>query len=54
VLPKPQKLFNSGKEWRRYEVFSVRGLMSEFKQIKISNLKSLIVASLLLEYKEVL
>jgi hypothetical protein len=56
MLPTLQKLFNPIKEWGKYGVFGVRVfimalMMGELKQIKISNLKYFIVASLLLEYK---
>jgi hypothetical protein len=40
---------------RKYGVFDERcSVMGELKQIKISSLKSLIIAFLLLKYKEVL
>jgi hypothetical protein len=53
-----QTLFDSLKEWRSYGMFGVKKvqclMMGELKKIKISNLKSLIIASLSLKYKEVL
>jgi hypothetical protein len=53
-----QTLFNSLKEWRSYGMFGVKRVqclvMGKFLKIKISNLKSLIIASLSLEHKEVL
>jgi hypothetical protein len=43
------------KEGRRYGEFGVRGsMMGESKQIRISSLKSLIIAFLSSEYTEVL
>jgi hypothetical protein len=52
TFPMPQKLLNLIKECGRYGVFDVKGL--KLKQIKISSLKSLIIASLPLEYTKVL
>jgi hypothetical protein len=48
TFPMSQKLLNSIKEWGRYGVFGVKGLI--LKQIKISSLKSFIIASLPLEW----
>jgi hypothetical protein len=51
-------LLNFTKELGRYGAFGVRGfnvlVINELKQIRISNLKFSMVASLPLEYKEVL
>jgi len=48
----------SKRKWKNYEIFCVErvqcSMMGELKKIKILNLKSLIVASLPLEYKEIL
>jgi hypothetical protein len=53
-----QKNFNLVKEWARCVAFGVKGvwclLMGDLKQIRISCLRSLIIASMPLEYNEVL
>jgi hypothetical protein len=58
VLSTLQKFLNLAKEWGKYEVFGVRGIqcsiMSKLKQIRILGLKSLMIASLPSEYKDIL
>ncbi len=57
-IPTSQKLLNSTMRCEKNEIFDVRGLnvlvMDELKHIKISSLKSLIVASLALKSEEAL
>jgi len=58
ALPTLQRFLNSIKEWGRYGVVWWKEVqypvMEELKQIRILSLKLWIVASLPLEYKELL